>query len=126
MIPADPSRDARAAQLAKHVGSWPKHTLRVAWASFEAGTVFRRATGSHGERYLVNAVACQCVDYQERGNICKHIRAVVLWEKRQEASPLVSRTTYDLLYKACWTPGCQDDPEPGEGGCWRHMNVSAF
>src|SRR3712207_8564759 len=33
---------------------------------------FRRAYGSSGERYLVNAVACQCPDYQQAGNICKH------------------------------------------------------
>jgi len=72
-VPPDAKRDERARALAPFVGSWPKHTLKVAWGTFEVGTVFRRATGSHGERYLVNAVACQCKDYQEAGNVCKHV-----------------------------------------------------
>ena len=57
-VPPDPARDARARELLRLVATWPKHTLKVAWGSFEAGTVFRRATGSNGARYLVNAVAC--------------------------------------------------------------------
>ena len=79
-VPPDPARDARAAALVNQVGTWPRHTLKVAWGAFEAGTVFRRATGSNGTRYLVNAVACECPDYQQAGNICKHVRAVVLFE----------------------------------------------
>lgn len=127
LIPPDPSRDMRAAQLAKHVGSWPKHTLNVAWGSFEAGTVFRRATGSRGERYLVNSVACECVDYAERGNICKHIRAIVLWERRQEASPLAPRLTrYAALYPCCDEQGCTDEREASYRYCWRHTTVDVF
>jgi hypothetical protein len=76
-VPPDPARDERAAALVDPVATWPKHTLKVAWGSFEAGTTFRRAPGSRGERYLVNAVACECKDYRQAGNVCKHIRAVV-------------------------------------------------
>ena len=61
-VPPDPARDARAAALIDRVGTWPRYTLKVAWGAFEAGTVFRRATGSNGARYLVNAVACECPD----------------------------------------------------------------
>jgi hypothetical protein len=63
-VPPDTARDARARELAPLVGTWPRHTLKVAWGSLEAGTTFRRATGSNGARYLVNAVACECPDYQ--------------------------------------------------------------
>jgi len=84
-VPADPKRDARALDLLPLVGTWPRHTLKVDWGSFEAGTTFRRATGSRGARYLVNAVACECPDYQESGNICKHVRAVALFEASQDA-----------------------------------------
>src|SRR5688572_9852102 len=85
-VPPDPKRDAKAALLAPHVASWPRHTLKVAWGSFEAGTTFRRATGSKGERYLVNAVACECPDYRDWDNVCKHVRAVVLFEAQQAAT----------------------------------------
>src|SRR4051812_47527135 len=81
----DPGRDARARELVDHVPTWPRHTLKVAWGSFAAGTVFRRAPGSKGGRYLVNAIACECPDYQQSGNICKHVRAVVLWEQQLAA-----------------------------------------
>jgi hypothetical protein len=64
-VPPDPQRDARACALVDQVPTWPRHTLKVAWGSFEAGTVFRRAPASSGpRRYLVNAVACECPDYQ--------------------------------------------------------------
>jgi hypothetical protein len=126
-VPPDAKRDARAAELVESVGSWPKHTLKVAWGAFEAGTVFRRAPGSHGERYLVNAVACQCRDYQAAGQICKHIRAVVAWEARQvelaksadSASFAASaRPTYEDLFPPC-KGGCGDVADTKDGFCDR-------
>jgi hypothetical protein len=67
-VPPDPKRDARARELAPLVGTWPRHTLRQAWGAFEAGTTFRRTPASGGtRRYLVNAVACECPDYQQGG-----------------------------------------------------------
>jgi hypothetical protein len=78
-VPPDPARDARARALVALVPTWPRHTLRVAWGAFEAGTTFRRATGNRGARYLVNAVACECPDYRHNGAICKHVRAVILF-----------------------------------------------
>jgi hypothetical protein len=102
-VPPDPGRDARARTLAPFVGSWPKHTLKVAWGSFEAGTIFRRAPGSKGARYLVNAVACECPDYQRAEQICKHIRAVILFERRQQPAPTTPtpKSRYELLFPAC-------------------------
>lgn len=114
VIPPDRARDMRAAALSKHVGEWPKYTLKVAWGDFEAGTIFRRAAGSNGERYLVNAVACQCVDYAERGNVCKHIRAVVRFEHDQAAArirPLYQR--FADLYPSC---PCGDLTDGGADG----------
>lgn len=83
IVHPDPARDARARALVPQVPTWPKYTLRQQWGAFDAGTVFRRARGSKGERYLVNAVACQCADYQQAGNVCKHIRA---WRLEAEAA----------------------------------------
>jgi hypothetical protein len=101
MVPPDFKRDARAKALAPFVGTWPLYTLRVAWGAFPAGTVFRRAPSSKddGSRYRVNSVACECPDYQERGNVCKHVRAHRLWERR-ETTP-APRTTYADLFPAC-------------------------
>ncbi len=100
-VPPDPARDARAAALVDRVPTWPRFTLKQPWGSFEAGTTFRRATGSKGERYLVNAVACECPDYQQAGNVCKHVRAVVLWEQRQRPAIREVRGRYKALFPAC-------------------------
>jgi hypothetical protein len=116
-VPPDARRDARAAALADQVGSWPKHTLKVAWGSFEAGTTFRRATGSHGERYLVNAVACQCPDYQQFGHICKHIRAVVLFEQQPAATVAAPRKGYAAIFPQC--KSCGDLADTRDGYCDR-------
>jgi hypothetical protein len=116
-VPPDPERDARARELAPLVGTWPKHTLRQAWGSFEAGTTFRRAPASNGtRRYLVNAVACSCPDYQQGGYICKHVRAVVLFEARQQPSaPTPKRqASYEELFPAC---GCGDLADGSDGLC---------
>src|SRR4051794_10219998 len=108
-VPADPKRDARALALVGQVGTWPKVTLNQPFGSFETGTVFRRAYGSNGARYLVNAVACECPDYQQSHNICKHVRAVVLWEQEQaRVDAEIERVLgpaplkrYESLYPAC-------------------------
>jgi len=116
-VPPDPARDARAAVLVDQVPTWPRHTLKVAWGSFEAGTTFRRATGSRGARYLVNAVARECPDYQQAGNICKHVRAVVLFEQRQQPAPK-KRASYADLFAAC-AVGCGELVERKGEACYR-------
>ena len=118
-VPPDPARDARARALVDQVPMWPRHTLKVAWGSFEAGTVFRRATGSNGARYLVNAVACECPDYQQAGSICKHVRAVVLFEQRQQRAPASKkRAAYADLFAAC-SAGCGELVERKGETCYR-------
>jgi hypothetical protein len=127
-VPADPKRDARARELVDSVPTWPLYTLKVAHGSFEPGTVFRRAHGSNGARYLVNAVACECKDYQQAGNICKHIRAIVLWEQEQatfdaELDRVLgpapkARPSYADLFPACKS-GCGDVSETRDGYCDR-------
>lgn len=124
-IPADAARDGRARALAPYVASWPKHTLKVQWEAFEAGTVFRRAPGSNGAKYLVNAVVCQCPDYQRAGNICKHVRAVVLSEAASFGTLLYKK--YEHLFgRDCEAKGCTDDAADGEPYCKRHQLVDAF
>src|SRR3954452_8127375 len=120
-VPADPKRDARARELVASVPTWPLFTLKQPFGSFEAGTVFRRAYGSDGARYLVNAVACQCPVYAEWGHICKHVRAVVLWEQRQvQATTVVppAGASYDALYPTC-RGGCGHVSDPRDGFCNR-------
>lgn len=127
-VPPDPRRDARALVLAGQVGAWPLFTLKQPYGAFEAGTVFRRAYGSAGARYLVNAVACQCPDYAQHGNICKHVRAYVLWEASQQppaasteslpstpsTAPKV-RPSYADLFPPC--RGCGDLADGRDGYC---------
>ena len=125
-VPPDPARDRRAAALVDSVGTWPRHTLKVAWGSFAAGTVFRRATGSDGARYLVNAVACECPDYQQAGHICKHIRALIAFEARQRREDAAldailgpapsARSRYEALFPAC---PCGDLADSRDGYCDR-------
>ena len=119
-VPPDPARDARAAVLVDQVPTWPRHTLKVAWGSFEAGTTFRRATGSRGARYLVNAVARECPDYQQAGNICKHVRAVVLFEQRQQATTVRRASYVDVVdvFAAC-SAGCGELVERKGEACYR-------
>ena len=124
-VPPDARRDAKAATLAPLVGSWPRHTLKQPWGSFEAGTTFRRATDSKGEKYLVNAVACECPDYQQAENICKHIRAVVLWEAAQVAASAPRRKSYRDLFPACRVDGCTDDAGRAGGLCLTHASEQA-
>src|SRR4051812_17165624 len=85
IIAPEPKRDAAAAALAQDVERWPFYTLKVAVGAFPAGTQFRRAPSSRGDgtRYLVNAVACECPDYQRAGNVCKHVRAIRLAERHE-------------------------------------------
>lgn len=119
VITPDAARDAKARILAPQVGSWPKHTLKQPHGSFEAGTVFRRATGSNGERYLVNSVACQCPDYVKAENVCKHIRAVALWEQEQEIDAAIAEAFVRLVDMRIAFPPCA-------AGCGAITEGSAF
>lgn len=119
VVPPDAKRDTRALALVESVPTWPLFTLKQPFGSFEIGAVFRRATGSQGERYLVNAVACECADYRQSHNICKHVRAVVLWEARQtQRAPTAPRprVSYADLFPAC---PCGDVAETRDGYCDR-------
>jgi hypothetical protein len=120
-VPPDARRDARARELVASVVTWPRHTLKVACGSFEAGTTFRRATGSNGARYLVNAVACECPDYQQAGHICKHVRAVVLFEAAS-ATPAPARKSYVDLFPAC-AAGCGELVERKGERCYRCLSA---
>lgn len=122
-VPPDAKRDARARALAPHVATWPVFTLKQPHGSFPVGAQFRQATGSHGERYLVNAVVCECCDY-DRGNVCKHIRAVVLWEAGQQPAPApASRHTMHrpCLRKACGAILAPEWPYRYCDHCWERQ-----
>ena len=112
-VPPDPKRDARARELVAKVATWPVFTLKQPHGDFPVGSQFRQATGSRGEKYLVNAVVCECADY-ERGNVCKHIRAVVAFEQRQQPKALPS---YSDLFDAC--RDCGDLADGLDGRCDR-------
>lgn len=83
----DARRDALARKLAADGISWPVVTLTRQWGAFQPGTVFYgvpsstidRSTGQV-VRYMANEKACNCHDYQKSQNICKHVRAVRIYE----------------------------------------------
>jgi hypothetical protein len=119
-VPPDPKRDARAAALVASVPIWPRVTLKRPYGAFTAGTVFRRAPSSAGDgtRYLVNDVVCNCPDYQHNGAICKHIRALVLFEQQRAATAPKPEARYEDLFPACKS-GCGDLAEARAGFCDR-------
>lgn len=78
LIPPDQKRDAKARELVSRVKTWHVGTLNRPWGAFEAGTVYRITPSG----WQCNAVYCRCPDYRG-GHICKHIRAIVLWEQEQ-------------------------------------------
>jgi hypothetical protein len=119
-IPPDPKRDARARELVKSMHTWSTGTLKQAWGSFERGTAYFITPCG----YQVNAVFCSCPDYIRGGNICKHIRAVALKDRQQQAPK--PRPTYENLHPTCQAKGCDSDPETRERFCWRHVVVDAF
>jgi hypothetical protein len=96
-VPPDPRRDALARELATAAHTWPIITLKRAHGSFDAGTTFRRCPGSRGATYLVNTVACECPDYQRSQNICKHVRAMVIFEAGRQQPPATPTT----IWKPC-------------------------
>jgi hypothetical protein len=135
-VPPDQKRDARALEFVDSVGSWPLFTLRQQWGSFEPGTVFRRAPSPKGGGtwYLVNAVACQCPDYADWGHVCKHVRAVIIWEQQQAAFDAEvervqgpapkKRLSYADLFPAC--KGCDDLADGRDGYCDRCASDRAW
>lgn len=119
-IPTDAARDKKAAELAKTAHTWPVVTLKRAHGSFEAGTRFRQTPNG----YRVNAVACECKDYLVAGNICKHIRTIVLLEQRPAVREVKSR--YAEVFGICDAKGCDEDRARGERYCDRHILVDCF
>lgn len=117
-IPPDAARDKKARELVPQVKTWHTGTLKRPWGAFEAGTAYFITRNG----YRVNAVFCTCDDYK-RGHICKHIRAVVLSDAQKVTKPA---PTYEALYPTCQEHGCDNDPEPKELYCWRHVLVDAF
>jgi hypothetical protein len=87
---------------------------------------------------------CACDAYQKYGySACSHMLAVreaanhdvlAAWTAEQEAAPVAPKPAdqpkpkrgYSELFPTCQASGCQDDPEPHEPYCWRHVVVSAF
>ena len=101
-IAPDPKRDAAARKLLPLVKTWSIVTLRQAYGSFPAGTVFRTAPASKPflrdgrlvTHYLVNTVACDCPDYEQWQHVCKHIRAYTLFRRQNAEATATAQTTY--------------------------------
>lgn len=130
IVRPDARRDAAAATLATQLHTWPVVTLKTAHGAFPAGTQFLAAPGSKGQRYLCNAVVCQCADYERGGHVCEHVRAVLLAGRKLavgvEAPAPKPRTRYTDLFPECAVKACHLDPEDGELFCRAHRLVDAF
>lgn len=123
LVQPDPKRDAAAAELVKSAHTWPIVTLKQEYGAFPRGTAFLAAPGSSGRRWLCNTVVCECPDYRRSFNVCKHVRAAILLDEQERAKQ--PRRGYTELFPTCFANGCDDDPEPGESFCWRHVKVEA-
>jgi SWIM zinc finger len=62
------------------------------------------------------SVACACPDYQQGGYICKHVRAVVLFEQRQAQLAPMPKHRYEDLFPACKN-ACGDLSDTLDGYC---------
>lgn len=118
-IPPDAARDAKARELALTANLWPVETLKVPHGAFKRGDSFLVTPSG----YRVSAVVCECPDYQQSHNICKHIRALCLADAQRITKPTPK---IEDLWDTCKEKGCQDDPEPKSKWCWRHCLVDAF
>lgn len=76
-VPPDPNRDTRARELVNGWRLWPVKTLKRDEGAFKRGDQFFVING-----HDTSAVFCSCPDYQKRGAICAHIRAVVLLDRQ--------------------------------------------
>jgi hypothetical protein len=91
----DHKRDAAAVVLAESAAAWPIVTLKRPHGAFPVGSCFYGVPSSKlGASYLANAVACYCPDYRRRDAVCKHVRAVRLFEqaRHQEAAAQAAPT----------------------------------
>jgi hypothetical protein len=70
-------------------------------------------------------VARECPDYRQGGYICKHVRAYVLWEQRQQPASK-PKASYSDFFPSCRAAGCDNDPEPRERYCHKHVLVDGF
>ena len=129
--PPEPRRDAAARKLLPFVKTWAIVTLRQAYGVFPAGTVLRAAPSSNLDEngqpkrhYLANNLVCQCPDYELRGHVCKHVRAILLYEESLKAAP--KPKSYRDLFGVCDDKGCDEDRLPNERYCERHVLVDAF
>ncbi len=57
-----------------------------------------------------------------RDNIAEAVELAAMEDELRESAP---RMTIEDLLPFCWEFGCQNEPEPGEGGCYKHM-LGAF
>ena len=138
IVHPDPKRDAKAALLAETVAAWPRIVLKQDFGAIPAGTVVRRAPSSKGDgtHYKVCAVSCECPDYQQWGNVCKHVRAYRLFEARQqeqagsadEADPTPTPTSlksYRDLFPGC-VAGCGELVERQNSLCYSCGSDEAY
>jgi hypothetical protein len=133
----DRKRDSDAAKLAQNGDTWPVYTLKRDHGAFEAGTVFygvpSRSNPKH--RWLANGAACLCPDYQDRGAMCAHVRAVRLFEAQSqqqegaatEADPtpteaVVPLKAYRDIFPGC-AAGCGDLVERQGERCYACLQV---
>lgn len=93
-IQPDAARDAKARELAKTAHTWNVVTLKQDWGAFKKGDQALQTPNG----YRVNAVWCECPDYATWGNICKHIRCVVLLDRQNVTPALASEAETDLAF----------------------------
>lgn len=138
-IRPDARRDADAAKLAADGHTWPVYTLNRDHGAFKAGSVFYGVPSRSNPdgRWMANGVACLCPDYQQRGAMCAHVRAVRLFEAQRqqqtggsadEADPTPTATrrpTLDELYPPC-AAGCGDLVERSGESCYRCLSERTY
>ena len=108
-VPPDPKRDEKARELVKGWRLWPVKTLKRDEGAFKRGDQFFVING-----HDTSAVYCSCKDYQKRGAICGHIRAVVMLDRQS-----VTRTEQpaEPLFPRCRSCNRRSDYQPCDDCC---------
>lgn len=132
-LSTDEARDRDALLYLRNVDQWQKQiVLRNGRRVY--GIPSRSRPGLF---HLTDGTDCTCEDHAGRGFHCAHMRAARLYRMERQAQQIADakcaarglRTyhqKYAALYPQCAVDGCDNDPEPREKYCHKHVLVDAF
>ena len=112
----------KAATLAELLPTFSRGTSKLTGQRFIVVPASNRLT-AHWT--AVDGSGCTCLGYQRRGT-CTHAIAAKLVADRQQPAAPKARKSYRDIVGVCDVLSCDEDREPGERFCERHVLTDAF